>query len=85
MAYRFAMDKTELLEQARDNLTKTAKRMKKYANQHRRDLEFKEWDKMMLKLTFQIWKKVTVKKYLLYLFKLSSHSGAWWQESSDHG
>ena len=53
-AYRFAKDKTKLLEQARDSLAKTTKRMKKYSDQHRRDLEFKEGDNVMLKLTPQI-------------------------------
>ena len=37
--------------------------MKKYSNQHKRDLDFKEWDKVMLKLTPQIWKKMTDMRY----------------------
>ena len=61
--YRFAKDKIELFEQARDNLAKTTKCMKKYADQHKRDLKFKEGDKVMLKLIPQIWKKVMDKRY----------------------
>ena len=62
-AYRFARDKTELMEQARDSLDKCSRRMKKYADKHRRALEFQVGDKVLLKLTPQIQKKVTNKLY----------------------
>ena len=62
-AYRFARDKTELLELARDSLAKAQRRMKKYADKHRRDLEMSVGDKVMLKLTPQIWKKITDKRF----------------------
>ena len=52
-----------MFEQVRDSLAKATKRMKKYSNQHKRDLDFKEWDKVMLKLTPQIWKKMTDMRY----------------------
>ena len=62
-AYRIARDRTELLEQARDSLAKASRRMKKFADRKRRDLEFAVGDKVMLKLTPQIWKKITDKRY----------------------
>ena len=62
-AYRFAQDRTELLELARDSLGKASRRMKKYADKHRRDLEFSVGDRVLLKLTPQIWKKITDKRY----------------------
>ena len=37
--------------------------MRKYADQHRQSLEFQVGDKVLLKLTPQIWKKVTDKRY----------------------
>ena len=61
--YRFARDKMELLEQARDSLAKASRKMKKYADKHRRALEFQVGDKVLLKITPQIWKKVTDKRY----------------------
>ena len=62
-AYRFAWDKQELILQARDSLVKAARRMKKYADKKRRALEFNVGDMVMLKLTPQIWKKITSKRY----------------------
>ena len=62
-AYRFAREKQELIEQAQESLAKAQRRMKKYADQHRRALEFREGDLVLLKLTPQIWKKVTDKRY----------------------
>jgi hypothetical protein len=57
-AYRFAMERQELFEQAQDSLRTARKRMLKYANQKRRLLEFSVGDKVLLKLTPQIWKKI---------------------------
>ncbi|KAL5778668.1 hypothetical protein ACOSQ2_009405 [Xanthoceras sorbifolium] len=50
-AYRFARDKTELIECAIESLAKAARRMKKYADKNRRPLEF------------NIWKKITDRRY----------------------
>ena len=55
-AYRFAYEKQDLLEQANDNLAKVGRRMKKYADKHKRSLEFQVGDKVLLKMTPQIWK-----------------------------
>jgi hypothetical protein len=62
-AYRFAMERQELFEQAQDSLRKARKRMLKYANQKRRLLEFSVGDKVLLKLTPQIWKKILGTKH----------------------
>jgi hypothetical protein len=56
-AYRFAMER-QLFKQAKDSLCKARKRMLKYVNQKRRLLEFSMGDKVLLKLTPQIWKKI---------------------------
>ncbi|KAL5750130.1 hypothetical protein ACOSP7_024733 [Xanthoceras sorbifolium] len=58
-AYRFAQDKTEMIECAIESLAKAARRIKKYADKNRRPLEFNVGDKVLLKLTPQIWKKIT--------------------------
>lgn len=60
-AYRYARARTELLEEARDSLSKAVRRMKKYADAHRRPLAFKVGDMVLLKLTPQIWKKISSK------------------------
>jgi hypothetical protein len=52
------MERKELFEQAQDSLRKARKRILKYANQKRRLLEFSVGDKVLLKLTPQIWKKI---------------------------
>ncbi|KAL5747716.1 hypothetical protein ACOSQ2_025013 [Xanthoceras sorbifolium] len=62
-AYRFAQDKTELIECAIESLAKAARRIKKYADKNRRPLEFNVGDKVLLKLTPQIWKKITDRGY----------------------
>ncbi|KAL5825618.1 hypothetical protein ACOSQ3_021681 [Xanthoceras sorbifolium] len=62
-AYRFARDKTELIECAIESLAKAARRMKEYADKNRRSLEFNVGDKVLLKLTPQIWKKITDRRY----------------------
>ncbi|CAL5371561.1 unnamed protein product [Camellia sinensis] len=60
-AYRFARAKQDMLDEAQDSLAKASKRMKKYADKGRRPLEFKVGDKVLLKLTPQIWKKISSK------------------------
>lgn len=60
-AYRFARDKQEMIEEALNSLAKTSQRMKKYADAGRRPLELNVGDKVLLKLTPQIWKKVSSK------------------------
>ena len=45
------------MQEAQDNLLKAQRRMKKYADKGRRPLEFQVRDKVMLKLTPQIWRK----------------------------
>jgi hypothetical protein len=59
--YRFARERQELFEQAQDNLRRASKHMVKYANQKRRPLEFDIGDRVLLKLTPQIWKKIVGK------------------------
>ena len=51
VAFKFARDKQTMLEEARESLDKAARRMKKYADQNRRDVEFRVGDKVLLKLT----------------------------------
>lgn len=53
-AYRFIREKSELIEEATNNLFKAQRRMRKYADRHRRPVEFQEWDMVLLKLTPQI-------------------------------
>ena len=50
-----------MFDEARESLEKATRRMKKYADQHRRALEFHIGDKVLLKLTPQILKKVSSK------------------------
>lgn len=50
-AYKFMMEKQELLKQAQDNLRKASKRTKKYVDLKRKPLEFDIGDKVLLKLT----------------------------------
>ena len=50
-----------MFDEARESLEKAARKMKKYADQHRRSLEFQVKDKVLLKLTPQILKKVSGK------------------------
>ena len=45
------------MQKAQDSLLKAQRRMKKYANKRRRPLEFQVGDKVLLKLTLQIWRK----------------------------
>ncbi|KAK4381990.1 Transposon Ty3-I Gag-Pol polyprotein [Sesamum angolense] len=60
-ANRFARSKQELLDEANDSLAKAQRRMKKYADMGRRHVEFSVGDQVLLKLTPQIWKKISSK------------------------
>ena len=60
-AYKMAQSRQDMLDKARDSLEKAAKRMKKYADRDRRPLEFQVGDRVLLKLTPQIWKKISSK------------------------
>lgn len=60
-AYRFARAKQDMLDEAQNSLAKASKWMKKYADKGRRPLEFKARDRVLLKLTPQIWKKISSK------------------------
>ena len=60
-AYRVARDRSKMLYEARDSLRKDQRHMKKYADQHRRSVEFNVSDKVLLKLTPQIWKQIVSK------------------------
>ena len=51
VAHRLAISRQEMFDEARESLEKAARRMKKYADQHRRALEFQIGDKVLLKLT----------------------------------
>ena len=50
-----------MFDEVRDSLEKTARRMKKYADRDRKPLEFQVGDKVLLKLTPQIWMKISSK------------------------
>ena len=60
-AYKMAQSRQEMFDEARDSLEKAARRMKKYANRDRRPLEFQVGNKVFLKLTPHIWKKISSK------------------------
>ncbi|RVW70701.1 Transposon Tf2-8 polyprotein [Vitis vinifera] len=60
-AYKLAQSWQEMFDEAQDSLEKAARRMKKYADRDRRPLEFQVGDKVLLKLTPQIWKKISSK------------------------
>ena len=57
-ANKFAKTRQDLLDEAWDSLEKASRCMKKYADKGRRPLEFEEGEKVLLKLTPQIWKQV---------------------------
>ena len=61
--YKFAKTRQDLLDEAQDSLEKASRRMKKYADQGRRPLEFQVGEKVLLKLTPQIWKKIQNKQF----------------------
>ena len=50
-----------MLDQARDSLHKAARRMTKNADQSIRMVEFQVGDKVLLKLTSQLWRRITRK------------------------
>ncbi|KAK4420212.1 hypothetical protein Salat_2434200 [Sesamum alatum] len=60
-AYRFARTKQEMWDEAKDSLAKAQRRMKKYTDKGRRPIEFSVGDQVLLKLTPQIWKKISAK------------------------
>ncbi|KAL0302206.1 UNVERIFIED_CONTAM: hypothetical protein Sangu_3114400 [Sesamum angustifolium] len=60
-ANRFAWSKQELLDEAKDSLAKAQCRIKKYADMGRRHVEFSGGNQVLLKLTPQIWKKISSK------------------------
>ena len=60
-AYRYARERQDRAEEAKDVLAKSQRRMKKWADTSRRPLEFDVGDQVMLKLTPQVWKKVSRK------------------------
>ena len=60
-AHRLAISRQEIFDEARESLEKATRRMKKYADQHRQALEFHIGDKVLLRLTPQILKKVSSK------------------------
>ena len=59
--YRFARSWQQMLDEAHESLEKASRRMKKYADKDRRPLEFYIGDKVFLKLTPHIWKKISNK------------------------
>ena len=60
-AYKMAQSWQEMFDEAWDSLEKAARQMKKYADRDRRPLEFQVGDRVLLKLTPQIWKKISSK------------------------
>ena len=61
--YKFAKTRQDLLDEAQNSLEKASRRMKKYADQGSRPLEFEEGEKVLLKLTSQIWKKIETSSF----------------------
>ena len=60
-AYKFARQRQELIDEAQDSLEKASRRMKKFVDRDRRAVEFDVGDKVLLKLTPQIWKRISAK------------------------
>ena len=58
-AYKMARYEQEMFDEARDSLEKATRWMKKYADRDRRPLEFQVGNKVLLKLTPHIWKKIS--------------------------
>ena len=63
IVYKFAKTRQDLLDEARDSLEKASRHMKKYVDQGMRPLEFEEGEKVLLKQTPQIWKKIQNKQF----------------------
>ena len=63
VAHRLEISRQEMFDEAQESHEKAARRMKKYADQHQRALEFHIGDKVLLKLTPQILKKVSIKTW----------------------
>lgn len=61
-AYRYARSQQELIDEAKDSLSKAIRKMKKYADQGRRPREFSVGDKVLLKLPPQVWKRISAKQ-----------------------
>ena len=61
--YKFVKSRQDLLDEARDNLEKASKHMKKYTDKGKRPLEFEGGEKVLLKLTPQIWKKSEISSF----------------------
>ncbi|KAL0290535.1 UNVERIFIED_CONTAM: hypothetical protein Scaly_2667600 [Sesamum calycinum] len=51
VAYQYARSMQELLDEAKDSLAKAQRRMKKYTNMRKRQMEFSVGDQVLLKLT----------------------------------
>ena len=60
-SYRLAISRQEMLDEARESLEKATSIMKNYVDQHRQSLEFQVRDKVLLKFTPQILKKISSK------------------------
>lgn len=60
-AYRYVREKQERAKEAMDILAKSVRRMKKWADESRRAVEFEVGDLVMLKLTPHVWKKISRK------------------------
>ncbi|CAA0840409.1 Unknown protein [Striga hermonthica] len=60
-AYRYARAQHELLIEARDSLAKAQRRMKKYADRGRRDVQFAVGDLVLLKVSPKVWKRISAK------------------------
>ncbi|CAA0808162.1 Unknown protein [Striga hermonthica] len=60
-AYRYARAQHELLVEARDSLAKAQRRMKKYADRGRRDVQFAVGDLVLLKVSPKVWKQISAK------------------------
>ena len=56
VAYKLAQ---EMLDEALDFLEKATRQMKKYVDRDQRPLEFQVGNKVLLKLTHQIWKIIS--------------------------
>ena len=59
--YKLARSRQEMFDEAQNSLEKAAKQMGKYVDRDRRPLEFQVRDRVLMKLTPQIWKKISSK------------------------